>query len=85
MKTFWLYYGTLLVAAVRLPASASDHDVKVKAIDQQERHPTMSHLYPDHTPGSILNLIHKSEVKTFDEPLAMPALCPDDHGTLRPI
>lgn len=31
MKTFWLYFGTLLITAVRMPANSDSTAIKYKA------------------------------------------------------
>jgi hypothetical protein len=65
METFWLYYGNLLVASVYLPANSTKDQIFSKALDEHEIAPCCSHLYPEHNPGTIRNLIQHSEIRTF--------------------
>lgn len=55
--TFWLYFGTELVDAVRLPIDASDEDARNKARLNFERCP----MYPQTCNGHLAK-INKSEV-----------------------
>ncbi len=77
-QTYWLYLGDRHVASVRLPPGASDRDVKMKALHQQHMNPGVSHLYPEHNPGTIKNMIHHSEVRMHE------GLGNDEHMDTRP-
>ncbi len=77
-QTYWLYLGDRLVASVRLPPGATERDVKLKALHQQHMTPGVSHLYPEHNPGEIKNMIHNSEVRMHE------GLGNDEHMDTRP-
>jgi hypothetical protein len=62
MKTFWLYYGSKVVAAVRLKENSDDHDVRVHAKNQLLDHPTLNSLWPLYTRDEILRMIYYSKV-----------------------
>lgn len=62
MKTFWLYFGNLLVDAVRCPANATDDEVICHAINNHHACPCVSVLYPALAPFEILRLIVLSKV-----------------------
>lgn len=47
-KTFWLYYGNILVDAVRCLADATDWEVRSYALELHHKCPTISHLWPLH-------------------------------------
>ena len=66
-QTYWLYLHGNHVASVRLPAGASDHEVRRAAMDQQDRAPGVSHLYPEHNPDTIRSMIHHSEVRMHED------------------
>lgn len=71
-QTYWLYYGDRVVGAIRLPAGASDRDVKMRALHQYHQNPK---LWDENvTPG----LIHHSEIRMHE------GLGNDEHMDTRP-
>ncbi len=59
--TYWLYYRSVPIYAVRLPPGAVDQDVRSAALQWHERVPL---CYPDHNPTEISHMILSSEVRT---------------------
>jgi hypothetical protein len=63
MKTFWLYNGTKLVGAVRHKDDATPTQVIYKALNEFNKAPTVSHLWPDHSPGIIRGMICRATIE----------------------
>jgi hypothetical protein len=62
-KTFWLYYGKLLVTSVLMPADTTETQIIQHAVDNQRKSPTVSHLWPERDNGTIQWLICHSRVE----------------------
>ena len=59
MTTYWLYYGNEIVTAVRLPAGATDQEVKRHALEQHERVPLCEAF---ETPSTKANKIRHAQI-----------------------
>lgn len=64
MKTFWLYFGKIIVASVRCRADATDAEVIRHALRQHNACPTVSALHL--APFEITRMIHFSTIRTQD-------------------
>lgn len=63
MRSYFIWYGTELLDAVRLPTGASDREVIAKSIDNRIRVP----MYPDTCNGSMGKLISGNvTIKTYE-------------------
>ncbi len=63
MWTFWLYSGSRVLTAVRLPADSTDQQVRQKAIDSELRVP-IGHIQGE-APFEFRNRLHRATVRTF--------------------
>lgn len=59
MMTYWLYYGTRVLTAVRLPAGAADADVRMAAVQWHDRVPL---CYPDFAPFEWRLMLQRADV-----------------------
>ena len=65
MKTFWIFYGEMVMTAVRLPANADSQDVFYKAIQQTRDFPTLNAHWPEMDTGAICYRIRNGEIRTY--------------------
>ena len=63
VKTFWLYYGTRLVANTTHNETATDEQVIDKALREHDAVPEVSHLWPRNSRQAIAGMICSSTVK----------------------
>ncbi len=66
--TYWLYHGTRVLTAVRMPEGTSDHMVKQKALDDQEKCPG-AFGGPNETPYSFRTRLQYATVRRFEDRL----------------
>ena len=66
MRSYWLYLYDQPIHAVRLPEGASDHEVRMKAMEETDRCPGVVCKYPFETPGEHRTRIINSTVRTFE-------------------
>jgi hypothetical protein len=62
-KTFWLYHGKTLITAVRCPATATDHEVIMHALNLHDSTPCCYGLFPSHSPRTIRGMICNARVE----------------------
>ena len=65
MTTHWLYIGERLITSVRLPETASEFEVKGKAISQAREVPNI-HSFDNLTPKEFECLVLDSKVRKFN-------------------
>lgn len=58
MKTFFLYFGNVLVTSVRMSVDATPEQIIKHALENHQITPCINSLYPSLNPGEIANLIH---------------------------
>lgn len=64
IQTYWLYFGTRVLTAVRLPIGTSDNEVLARAIDNEFRCP-IGHKAHE-APFEFQNRLHNAEVRVFN-------------------
>lgn len=65
MRTYWLYQGKSVLTAVRLPEGATDQQVILKALDNEEVLP-VGHHNRNEAPFEFKNRLHRATVRTFE-------------------
>lgn len=65
MRTYWLYQGTRVLTAVRLPEGATDEQVRRKALDNEAVLP-VGHHNRSEAPFEFANRLHRATVRTFE-------------------
>ncbi len=63
LRTFWLYWGSRVLTAVRMPEDSTDADVRSHAIENEERVP-IGHLRHE-TPAEFRGRLARAVVRTF--------------------
>ena len=63
--TYWLYYGSRVLTAGRLPVGASEDMVRARAIEIDEAMPLVSNL-PYEAPFEFRHKLHYASVRRFE-------------------
>lgn len=65
MMTYWLFYGSAIVASIRLPVGTSHDTVRSEARMAHLRNPTLYADFPDVVPYEQERRIVRSDVRTY--------------------
>lgn len=75
--TYWLYYGTRVLTAIRMPEGATDHEIIQKALDDQEKCPGAFGAQHE-TPGAFRTRLHYAKIRRFEDRLGLAGLLEPD-------